>query len=45
VRERRGWEGRWWQKEKRERERKGGAFPLFIWKMTQVKMGGEPSGF
>ena len=28
------------------KEREGGAFPLFVWKMvTQVKVGGEPSGF
>jgi hypothetical protein len=26
--------GRWWQKEKGEKEREGGEFPLFIWKMT-----------
>jgi hypothetical protein len=30
----------------RERVREGGTFPLFIWKMTtQVKVGGEPSGY
>jgi hypothetical protein len=36
--------GRWQQKEKGEEERARGTFPLFIWKMTKLKVGGKPSG-
>jgi hypothetical protein len=36
--------GRWLQKEKGGKERQGGVFLLYVW-ITQVKVGGEPSGF
>ena len=47
VRETREWQDKWKGRDKRKKESEEGVFSLFIWKndITQVRVGGEPSGF